>query len=61
MDDLVNGLFIGVVFYFAFMFFGLLFLAICAFWYISIPLFCIYVYFKHFRKERKFGVRVLEP
>ena len=60
MDDLVNGLFIGVVFYFAFMFFGLLFLAICAFWYISIPLFCIYVYFKYFRKERKFETRVLE-
>ena len=27
----MNDLFIGVVFYFAFMFFGLLFLAICAF------------------------------
>ncbi len=57
----MNDLFIGVVFYFAFMFFGLLFLAICAFWYISIPLFCIYVYFKYFRKERKFKARVLEP
>jgi len=57
----MNDLFIGVVFYFAFMFFGLLFLAICTFWYISIPLFCVYAYFKFFKKERKFEARVLEP
>jgi len=53
MNDLANGLFIGVVFYFSFVFFGLLFLAICAFRYISIPMFCIYMYFKYFRKKKK--------
>ena len=61
MDDLVNGLFIDVVFYFTLMFFGPLFLAICAFWYIFIPIFCIYVYFKYFRKEKKIKARTLEP
>ena len=65
MDDLLLALVIcmgligfAVFYVFTLMFFGLLFLAICAFWYISIPLFCIYVYFKYFRKEKKFEAKV---
>ena len=57
MDDLLLALVIGI----GLIGFAVFYALVCAFWYISIPLFCIYVYFKYFRKEIKFGARVLEP
>lgn len=57
IDDLLLALVIGI----GLIGFAVFYVLVCAFWYISIPLFCIYVYFKYFRKERKFEARVLEP
>ena len=57
MDDLLLALVIGI----GLMGFAVFYVLVFAFWYISIPLFCIYMYFKYFRKERKFEARVLEP
>ena len=57
MDDLIVGLLLCL----GWMILAFIFIIVFAFWYISIPLFCIYVYFKYFRKERKFEARVLEP
>ena len=56
MDDLLLALVIGM----GLIGFAVFYVLVIAFWYISIPLFCIYVYFKYFRKERKFETRVLE-
>ena len=57
MDDLLLALVIGI----GLMGFAVFYVLVFAFWYISIPLFCIYAYFKYFRKEKKFEARVLEP
>ena len=57
MDDLLLALVIGMGLIGCAVFYVL----VVAFWYISVPLFCIYVYFKYFRKEIKFEARVLEP
>ena len=57
MGDLLLALVIGI----GLIGFAVFYVLVFAFWYISIPLFCIYVYFKYFRKERKFEARVLEP
>lgn len=57
MDDLLLALVIGM----GLIGFAVFYVLVIAFWYISIPLFCIYVYFKYFRKEKKFEARVLEP
>ena len=57
MNDLIVGLFLCL----GWMILAFIFIIACAFWYISIPLFCIYAYFKYFRKEKKFEARVLEP
>ena len=57
MDDLLLALVIGM----GLIGFAVFYVLVIAFWYISILLFCIYVYFKYFRKERKFEPRVLEP
>lgn len=48
MDDLLLALVIGI----GLIGFAVFYVLVCAFWYISIPLFCIYVYFKYFRKEK---------
>ena len=57
MNDLIVGLFLCL----GWIILAFIFIIACAFWYISIPLFCVYSYFKYFRKERKFEARVLEP
>lgn len=57
MDDLLLALVICI----GLIGFAVFYVLVVAFWYISIPLFCIYAYFKYFRKERKFEARVLEP
>ena len=55
MDDLLLALVICI----GLIGFAVSYVLVAAFWYISIPLFCIYVYFKYFRKEKKFEARVL--
>ena len=57
MDDLLLALVICI----GLIGFAVFYILAVAFWYISIPLFCIYAYFKYVRKEKKFEARVLEP